>query len=406
MKNLLLITAVICCTFQTISQQVSDSLTLRLQEIASTHKIPGFGVSVVSKDGILYKNGFGYADLETKKPFTDETLLNIGSNTKTSIAFALMKLIEENKISLEDPINKHLPFEINHPKFPDQVIKVKHLATHTSSLTDGEESMVIENSYLFKGPIDFKKEQLPEDYDPYFAIYRKNVPMSIYEFLKNSYCPEGKWYDDANFLEVAPGHAYEYTNIGATLLAFIIEQVTGTSFSDYTQQILWKPLSMENTHWYMDKVPKEKMASLYLSNGLKIPHYQLITYPDGGLITNVSDFSLYLMEMIKGMSGDGTLLEESSYKKMMSNQLTKENFPNGEFERSEGFMWDVNPEGDNIGMNGADPGIFTYTLFTTAGNMGIIVFFNTSIYEEDELLNGFKEIRRALLQNASKLSKQ
>ncbi|MBX2827181.1 MAG: beta-lactamase family protein [Flavobacteriaceae bacterium] len=403
MKHLLL--WVVCCfsVLQAYSQQVSDTITHTLQEIAEENKIPGFAVSIVSKEAVLYQHGFGYADIEKKTPFTDKTLLNIGSNTKTSIAFALMKLLEENKISLEDPINKYLPFEIQHPKFPDREIKIKHLATHTSSLTDGEESMVIENSYLFKGPINFKDEQLPEDYAPYFEIYRKNTAMSMYQFLKNTYCPEGKWYASSNFLEVPPGHSYEYTNIGATLLAFIIEEITRTSFADYTHEVLWNPLGMDSTQWYVEQAPKEQLASLYLSNGLKIPHYQLITYPDGGLITNVNDYSLYLIEMIKGLNGEGTQLKEASYKKMMSNQLTTENFPEGNFESTEGFMWDVNSEGDNIGMNGADPGIFTYTLFTTSGNMGIIIFFNTSIYEDDELLDAFRSIRITLLQNASKL---
>ena len=134
---------------------------------------------------------------------------------------------------------------------------------------------------------------------------------------------------------------------------------------------------MNNSYWTLNAIPKKNLANLYLSNGLNIPHYQLITYPDGGLFTCVSDFALYLKEMIKGINGEGKLLNASSYKEIMSNQLTEANFPNSQFKKSKGLLWNVNKEGDNISMNGADPGILTYTILTTQGNMGIVIFMNT-----------------------------
>ena len=386
--------------------QKTDSLTIQLQKIAEESGVKGFGVAVVSKDKVLYQKGFGYSDMVSKTPYTEHTVQNLCSITKTLIAFGLMKLIDEGKVRLNDPIDSYLSFKIANPHFPLDKITLRHLATHTSSLTDGKDDLIIEKSYLFDGDINFNEKELPEGYYPYFKIYQKNKAISLEKFLKNAYMEEGVWYDKDNFVNSRPGTTYHYTNIGATLLAFIIEQVSGEKFSDVGKKELFEPLQMNNSYWRLKDIPKEELACLYLSNGLRIPHYELITYPDGGWFTSIADFSKYLIEMIKGINGESHLLSHKSYKEMMSNQLIKENFPNGNFESSKGLMWSVNKDGDNISMNGADPGVLSYTLFTTQGNVGIVIFMNTSIYDKEELESDFKKIRATLFQNVKRLLNQ
>ncbi|MEO1624019.1 MAG: serine hydrolase domain-containing protein [Bacteroidota bacterium] len=387
-------------------QNYRDSISIQLQQIAEQGTLPGFAVSLFTNKKVLYQAGFGYADLAKKTPYTPQSTHNIGSSTKTLIAFALMKLVEEEKLQLDDSINQYLPFEIHHPDFPDQAITLRQLATHTSSLCDGADDMLIENSYLFRGAIDFSEEELPEGYHPYFEIYRENEPTTMARFLRDTYCKDGRWYDESNFRPEAPGTVYWYSNMGATLLAYIIEEVSGHKFADYTKKILLDPLKMSDSHWRLDDIPQDKLASLYLSNQLPIPHYELITYPDGGLFTNVADFSLYLVEMLKGINGESQLLKQSSYKEMMRNQLIPEFFPDATFERSRGMMWRVNSDEDNIAADGADPGVGTYVLMTTAGNMGIAIFKNISSDGEEEVEKALLQVRRVLLTHAGNLLKQ
>lgn len=387
------------------SQDFKDTLETDLTELINNSDIPGLGVAIVSLDSVLYLNGFGFADIEKKIPYTDQTLQNIGSVSKTFIAVALMQMVEQGKIKLDNNINEYLPFKVVNANFPDSLITVRMLAAHTGGLTDGKEDMLIEKSYLFSEKTNFKKEDLPEGYSEMFEIYNNNKPVTLEKFLFNFYSPEGEWYDSTNFLSVPPGCEYNYTNAGATLLAFIIEQVSGESFNEYTRKNIFVPLGMNDTHWSYLNADSSHFASLYMPNKTKIPHYSLITYPDGGLVTNVNDLSKYLMEMIKGINGESKLLTLSSFKEMMSNQLTKENFPEGNFEVHKGLIWDVSKDGNNIGMNGADPGVFTYVLFTTEGNAGIIIFFNISFYEIDSFEKDFKMIRSILMSNAGKLIK-
>ncbi|MGB0523086.1 MAG: serine hydrolase domain-containing protein [Flammeovirgaceae bacterium] len=405
MKKLLLLLIGMHCFQLCFSQNYQDSLTHKLKQLAQQSTLPGFGVAIVSKDAVLYKNGFGFADLKQKTPYTANSIQNIGSITKTLIAFSLMKLIEEGKIKLDDPINHYLPFKITHPKFPSIPITIRQLATHTSGLTDGKKDMVIEKSYLFNGAINFDKTQLPKDYVPYFKIYQQNQQLTMKDFLYHTYHTAGRWYKKSNFTKKAPGTQYRYTNIGATLLAFIIEEVSQMPFAEYTQQKIMKPLQMTDTYWKLVAIPQNQLTSLYLANNLPIPHYELITYPDGGLFTTVADFASYLQEMIQGLNGESQLLHHASYQEMMSNQLITKHFPHGKFEKSKGLMWSVNPEGDNITMNGADPGIATYTLFTTKGNVGIVIFMNSNLYDIESRERDFRKIRGLLFQYAGKLLK-
>jgi len=386
-------------------QTIQDSVTHQLTEILEDSELAGFAVTLVSKDKVLYQHGFGYADVEAKKPFTTKTVLNIGSITKTFIGVVCMKLVEEGKLGLDDPINSCLPFKVIHPAYPETQITVRQLATHTSGLTDGKDDMMIEYSYLFKGDVNFKEEELPEDYFPYFQMYRENKEMPMDVFLKEIYTEGGKFYERENFSEQAPGTIYQYTNLGATLLALIIERVSGMPFSDYTRKQVLEPLGMGNSYWDLEAVPQEHLAAHYLSNGLKIPPYELITYPDGGLFTCIQDFTPYLMDIIQGLNEEGQLMKPASYKEIMSNQLTEVNFPKGSFDTSKGIMWSVNKEGDNITMNGGDPGVVTYTLFTTAGNIGLAIFLNKSFYGNESLDKAFFKIRGTLFQNTSKLMK-
>ena len=387
------------------AQNHADSLTVRLSKIVEDSPLVGIGVAIVSKDSLLYKNGFGYANLAHHIPYTDHTLQNIGSISKTLISLALLKCVEHGQLQLDDPINTYLPFKVFNPYFPNTPITIRMLATHTSSLTDGEDDLLIEKSYLLTQKTNFTKADLPEGYYELYEIYNKNVPLSMGQFLHRVYCPEGEWYDAANFSDKAPGTAYKYTNIGATLLAYIIETVTAEKFATFTQTQILDPLQMYHSRWDLDQVDPKHLTSLYLSNGQLIPHYRLITYPDGGLITSVADFSLYLMEMIRGLAGESQLLSQSSFKEMMSNQLTKDRFPNSEFTKSRGMNWNVNPEGDNIGANGADPGVTTYTLLTTSGNLGIVIFSNLNLYDNEKAESAFFQIRNTLLQYSGKLSK-
>lgn len=96
----------------------------------------GIGAAIIVNKELVWAKGYGYADNENKIPFTSNTIMNIGSIAKTFTGVCLMHAIEDKKLSLDDDINKYLPFKVTNPFFPNEKITLRNLATHTSSLAD------------------------------------------------------------------------------------------------------------------------------------------------------------------------------------------------------------------------------------------------------------------------------
>ncbi len=119
----LVITLILNILVSSMYCQTNDSilrkLTEELENICSREYINGFSVAIVNQDGTLYEKGFGYSDIKASKKYTNNTIQNIASISKTFIGIALLKAQELGKLNLDDPINKHLPFVVNNPYFPN-----------------------------------------------------------------------------------------------------------------------------------------------------------------------------------------------------------------------------------------------------------------------------------------------
>jgi CubicO group peptidase (beta-lactamase class C family) len=117
----------------------ASELTEALNDIYDASEAPGFAVSIVKNDALVYQETFGMADIQGNEFYTNQTTQPIGSISKTFVAAAIVKAIEEGFFTLETDINDILPVEVVNPKQPDAAIKVKHLVTHTSGLLDNYE---------------------------------------------------------------------------------------------------------------------------------------------------------------------------------------------------------------------------------------------------------------------------
>src|SRR5688572_13997387 len=91
---------------------LDTDLDRRVTEIASRGRLPGFAAAVLTKDGILFQKGYGWADLEKKVPYTPQSLQNIGSISKTFISVSLMQLVDQKRIRLDDDVNRYLSFKL------------------------------------------------------------------------------------------------------------------------------------------------------------------------------------------------------------------------------------------------------------------------------------------------------
>ena len=198
--------------------EVGDAQRVReIERIAGTlaeHNLFSGVVLVAKDDSILYLGAFGEADKEHGTPIQPDTRFGLASITKTFVTVAIAKLVEEGKLSWEDPLGKFFPdFPVAGAR---ERVRIEHLVTHTSGLRDF-------TGYCRRNPC-------PETY------------RSIDDFVHVAALAQE---DDSLLYE--PGTRSIYTNANFSLLAGIIERTSGQPFYEYIQENIFRPAGMEDT---------------------------------------------------------------------------------------------------------------------------------------------------------------
>ncbi len=356
-------------------------LDIELSKISELGLIKGFGVAIVSPDSTLFAKGYGFDDVANQGRYDNGTLQNIGSVSKTLIGISLLKAQEMGKLSLDDPINKFLDFEVINPHFPEEPIRIWHLATHTGTIEDTD--VYDEKAYYVLNEEDLNWDVLKNGDIENFLSPNAKVTMKTY--LQHFLSKDGPWYSKKNYSKNKPGENYEYSNVGATLAAHVIEMATGMDYKDFTKEHILSPLRMNSSGWSFDTIDANEHSVLYTDKGEVLPRYALVTYPDGGLITNLTDFSVYLTELMKGYYGKGTLLQPESYQTLFEQRLPEKERPKDpnsyDDEFNSGIFMGYTPVG-YVGHSGSDPGITTLMFFDPELQLGHIFMVNTSLNGE------------------------
>ena len=180
-----------------------------IEQRMSEAGIAGLGAAIIVHKKVVWMKGYGFADRARAVPFTPDTVMNIGSISKTFTGAALMHAVQEGKLSLDEDINTYLPFKVVNPHYPNGRITLRHLATHTSGITD--RWAIYEGTYHYG-----------------------DAPEPLGEFLKSYFIPGEAGYSKDNFLNVKPGTHREYSNIAAGLAGYIVELAVGEKLNAYT----------------------------------------------------------------------------------------------------------------------------------------------------------------------------
>jgi len=322
-----------------------------IHQSISSANIAGMGIAILSNDSVIFSKGYGYSDIKTQTPFTTNTIMNIASISKTFVGVSIMYLVEQKIVALDDDINIFLPFNVSNPFTPDSIITLRHLMSHTSGIKDNQDI-----------------------YLPSYN-YGDDSPTPLGDFLENYLSLNGDNFSKNNFTKSIPGKKFLYSNIGAGLAGYIVEQVSGKPLNIFTSEIIFSPLNMNNTCWFISEMDRLMHSRLYESKDNhttldEVELYGLTTYPDGGLRTTVNDLSNYLLCIInKGKHGDIKILEET----------TVDNMLRPDYIDSYANFWGI---GDEIGHGGGDPGVSTGMYYYPKDQLGIIFFINTSSYRD------------------------
>lgn len=239
---------------ESIDQQLKDKLDETLQAYVEDMS-PGMAVGIVRDGEIVYQNFLGYSNLEHAVEIGEKTRFNIASNGKQYTALAILKLLDEGKLNLEDDIRKYLP---DLYKSINEKITISNLLTHSSGIRD------VYDLWALKGKTWWK-------------LFVDNG--DALELIQSQ--------EDLNF---KPGSDYLYSNSNYILLTEIIKQVSGERFSNYAAK-LFKDLGMNNTSFLTNYMAVISAKARPYGNWNGWREYPAITgiHGDGALFSTLGD---------------------------------------------------------------------------------------------------------------------
>lgn len=238
---------------------------------------PGVAVAIVKNGKVIFKKGYGMANLNYNIPITTQTVFNIASVSKQFTAFTIYLLENESKLSFEDDIRKYVP-EL--PVYEKQ-IKIKHLLAHTSGLRDYGALQSIAGGFV-------------------------NADLVTTEQIL-------KLLSKQKGLNFEPGSTFGYCNSNYTLLAEIVHRITGKSFSEYTTEKIFTPLEMKSTQFSdnHETIVKNKAESYELRNGKYYQKTLIESHPGpSNLLTTVEDLSKWALNFEKPIVGNAKMIKD------------------------------------------------------------------------------------------------
>jgi len=243
-------------------------------------KIPGLGLGVARDGENIKARGYGLANVELDVPVKAETLFQTGSVGKQFTATAVMMLVEEGKVGLDDKISKYFAGTPAAWKG----ITVRNLLSHTSGIPDYEADSLTKKGEAF---INLRKDYTEEE------LFQKFITLP---------------------LDFPPGSKWSYSNSGYVLLGILIHKVTGEFYGDFLQERIFRPLGMASTRIISeaDIIPNRAAGYQLVKGELKNQEWvspMLNTTADGALYTNVVDMekwdaALYTEKLLKKASLD------------------------------------------------------------------------------------------------------
>jgi D-alanyl-D-alanine carboxypeptidase len=275
-----------CAAISTKADNIDDYISARMRR----PHIPGLSLAIVRDGRVTKVQGYGFANLELKERATKETVYEIGSNTKQFTAAAIMMLVEEDKVPLEDSVTKY---------FPDapqtwRGITIRHLLTHTSG---------IQNHVAVPHWLDVFRTNLAFETAP----LRDELLKMFFKLP----------------LEFQPGETWAYDNTGYYLLGIIIEKVTGKSYWQFLDERIFKPFEMNATRSTDPQPIIPNRASGY---EWKNDHFENrpillppIAFSAGSLLSTVEDMAKWDAAL-----STGKVLKQSSLEQMWTPALTND----------------------------------------------------------------------------------
>ena len=340
LTSALIFVAVSCQTAPMVTGGGGDAeLEARVDEVFGRfgEDTPGAAVAVIKDGQVVFKKGYGLAQLEYGIPIGADTVFHVASVSKQFVAFSILMLAEEGKIGLDDDIREYLP------EAPDfgQKVTIRHLIHHTSGMRD---------QWTLLRMAGWRMDD----------VITKEHILKLVERQKE--------------LNFEPGEEHLYCNTGYTLLAEIVARVSGQSFREWTAENIFTPLQMTNTHFHDDHemIVKNRAYSYRLvrDEGYKKAVLSFANVGATSLFTTTEDLARWMLNFEEKKVGTEALFEQMHERGVLNN---------GE-EISYAFALSVGEYKGlkTVGHSGSDAGFRSYATRFPQQRFGVVVLSNVS----------------------------
>ncbi|GAO44446.1 serine hydrolase domain-containing protein [Flavihumibacter petaseus] len=366
MRILLSVTLLTTFLFVSTAEGQGGRTKRAIRKVMKEYAAVGLSVAVVKNSAIVYEHAFGLKDRQSREKLETTDLFRIASISKSFSATSIMQLVEAGKLSLDDDFSNLVGFTVRNPKFPGDVITLRMVLSHTSSINDSQ---------------------------GYFSLDSINPAKTA------------NWQNC--YSDYAPGKGYRYCNLNYNLVGAVIEKFGGERFDQYVRHHVLEPLQLYGGYC-VDSLDASRLATLYEYDSAtasfspqpgaynprrtELQQYQLgystpVFSPTGGMKISAPGLARYMMMHLNyGAYAGGQLISTESSKIMQTPLSAEENYGLALW-KTDKFI----PGEQLVGHTGSAYGLYSVMFFEPQQKFGVVLITNgcNPVYKE-----GFNDLLR------------
>lgn len=334
---------------QKLPSEPVQALDNALEALFARDLSPGMAIAVVRGTEVIYARGFGFADIEQKRPVTPDTIFYIGSTTKSFTGFAAALLHHRKQINLDSSIEQYLPALRLKPPLSASAITVRDLLTHTHGIEDG-------------GPIVFR------------TAYSGRYDSDLLIRMLGTYAPSPQ------------GRAFHYGNLGYNVTGLVLDRQEKGGWKQLQEREIFVPLQMKDTTAYVSRADQRRLAMPYAAEKggyrrLRYAKTDATMHAAGGHLSTAQDLARWVLVHLNGGNWKASPVFPSEVIAETHRIQAKQDRDFGPFHRiGWGLGWDIGTYDGDVLIHrfGSFPGFRSHVSFMPERGLGVVVLTNES----------------------------